>query len=118
MSSLFVSVPRLETVNVIATNGAIEITWTFIHTGGQDLDEVKTFCMIDGEGSSDFTYDILMCESNERIDDNLMGSTSLSPVFAGENYTCSVTATNTNGTDTRESINVVPTEGECVIIDI
>ena len=112
MSSLFVSVPRFETVNVTAINGAIEITWTFIHTGGEDLDQVETFCMIDGEGSGDFIYDVLICESNECIDDNLMGSTSLSPVFAGENYTCSVTAINTNGTDTGEFINIVPTECE------
>ena len=52
---------------------------------------------------------------NECIDDNLMGSTSPSPVFAGGKYTCSVTAINTNGTDAGELINIVPTEGEWLI---
>ena len=107
--------PMFQTVNVIPSNGNITISWTFRHTGGQDIDDVEVYCVIDGEGSSNQLYNMLSCSNTIGcVDDNLMGSTSVGPVFAGERYYCSVTAINTNGTDMRNFSNIIPTEGMIV----
>ena len=101
------------------SNGNINISWTFRHTGGQDIDDVEVYCVIDGEGSSNQLYNMLSCSNiSGCVDDNLMGSTSVGPVFAGERYYCSVTAINTNGTDMRNISNIIPTEGNITIYGI
>jgi hypothetical protein len=56
--------------------------------------------------------DMLMCtDMSVCVDDNLMGSTSIGPVLAGVTYSCSVTAINNNGTDTRNITDITPTQG-------
>ena len=41
----------------------------------------------------------------------LKGSTSLSPVYAGKSYFCSVTAVNVDGSDSMIVSNIVISEG-------
>ena len=101
-----------QTVYVNSFNGSIDILWTFHHIAGRDIDDVEVYCVIDGQGSSNQLYGMLSCFNvTECVDDKLMGSTSIGPVFAGERYYWSVTAINTNGTDMRNFSNIIPTEG-------
>ena len=102
-----------QSVNAIADNGFINVSWTFRHTGGQEIDNFEVFCSTSDEGSSDGLYDILSCNMiNECSNSNLMGSTSVGPITAGLLYSCRMTAINANGTDVRSIDNIVPTEGK------
>ena len=104
--------PMFQTVNVNPSNGNINISCKFHHTGGQDIDDIEVYCVIDGEDSSNQLYNMLSCSNlTGCVDNNLMGSTSVGPVFAGERYYCSITAINTNGTDMRNISNIISTEG-------
>ena len=38
--------PMFQTVNVIPSNGNINISWRFRHTGGQDIDDIEVYCVI------------------------------------------------------------------------
>ena len=111
--------PMFQTVNAIPSNGNINISWRFRHTGGQDIDDVEVYCVIYGEDSSNQLYDMLSCSNlTGCVDDNLMGSTSVGPVFAGERYYYSITAINTNGTDMRNISNIISTESNITIYGI
>ena len=107
----------IQTIHAIPSNGIINISWRFRHTGGQAIDDIDIYCAIIGESSQ--LYDMLSCFNVTRcVDDNLMGSTSIGPVLAGKRYYCSVTAINANGTDMRNISNVIPTEGNTTIYGI
>ena len=111
--------PMFQTVNAIPSNGNINISWIFRHTGGQDIDDIEVYCIIDGEDSSNQLYNMLSCSNlTGCVDDNLMGSKSVGPVFAGERYYCSITAINTNGTDMRNISNIISPEGNITIYGI
>ena len=107
----------LQTVNVIPSNGNIDISWKFRHTGGQAIDDIEIYCAITGESSQ--LYYMLSCFNVTRcVDDNLMGNTSIGPVLAGKRYYCSVTAINANGTDMRNISNIIPIKGNTTIYGI
>ena len=111
--------PEFQSVNVLALNGNIDISWIFRHTGGQDIDDIDVYCAIDGENKSNHLSDMLSCSDITRcVDDNLMGNISVGPVFAGERYFCSVTAINANGTDTRNIPNIISIKGSNTIYGI
>ena len=101
-----------QSVNAMADNGFINVSWTFRHTGGQEIDDVKVLCSTSGEGSSG---GMISCTMNDCSDSNLMGSTSVGPITAGPSYSCRITAVNANGSDVRNIDNIVPTEGKVYI---
>ena len=86
-----------ESVDAIAVNGYINVSWTFRHTGGQEIDDIEVLCNATGEGRN--LYDTFSCDINKCSISNLMGSTNLGPVAAGLSYCCRITAINRNGTD-------------------
>ena len=98
-----------QSVNAMADNGFINVSWTFRHTGGQEIDHIEVLCSTSGEGSSG---DMVSCTMNDCGISNLMGSTSVGPITAGLSYYCRITAINANGTDDRNIDNIVPTEGK------
>ena len=101
-----------QSVNAIADNSFINISWTFRHTGGQEIDDVEVLCSTSGERSSG---GMISCTMNDCSDSNLMGSTSVGPITAGLSYSCRITAVNANGTDVRNIDNIVPTEGKVYV---
>ena len=107
----FFIVPQFKSVNVTATNGTIDVRWLFRHTGGLQINDVDIYCQISEEGSGSRITDSLSCASNGCVNENLMGGATLSPVLAGENYYCSITAINSEGTDMRTSNDIAITEG-------
>ena len=99
--------PEFQSVNVLGSNGNIDISWILRHTGDQDIDDIDAYCAIDGENRSNHLSDVLSCSDITRcVDDNLICNISVGPVFAGERYFCSVTAINTNGTDKHSIISI------------
>ena len=104
-----------QSVNAMADNGFINVSWTFRHTGGQEIDDVEVLCSTSGEGSSG---GMISCTMNDCSDSTLMGSTSVGPITAGLSYSCRITAVNANGTDVRSIDNIVPTEGKVYIYQI
>ena len=99
--------PMFDTISVNSVNGNIYVSWTFRHTGGQDIDVVQVICNTENDHrlSRELSCDMMECVNN-----NLMGTASIGPVLAGETYTCNVTAVNHNGTDVR-NFTVIPTQG-------
>ena len=96
-----------DDVSVNAVNGNIDVSWTFRHTGGQNIDEVKVVC----DTENDHRLSIkLPCDMMECVNNNLMATASIGPVLAEETYTCTVTAMNDNGTDVR-NFTVISTQG-------
>ena len=111
--------PKFQAVNVIASNGNIDISWIFRHTGGQDIDDIDVYCATDGEDRSNYLSKTLSCSKVARcVDDNLMGNISIGPVFAGERYYCSVTAINANGIDMINISNIISIKGSKIIYGI
>ena len=101
-----------QSVNARAENGFINVSWTFRHTGGQEIDDVEVLCSTGSGG----LYDMLSCNMmNDCSNSNLMGSTRVVPITAGLSYSCRITAINANGTDVRNIDNIVPTEGKVYI---
>ena len=109
---LYSVAPTFQSVNAMADNGFINVSWTFRHTGGQEIDDVEILCSTSGEGSSG---DMVSCTMNDCGNSNLMGSTSVGPITAGLSYYCRITAINANGTDVRNIDNIVPTEGKVYV---
>ena len=98
-----------QSVNATAENGFINVSWTFRHTGGQEIDDVEVLCSTSGEGSS---LGMVSCMMNDCSNSNLMGSIRVGPITAGLSYSCRITAINANGTDVRNIDNIVPMEGK------
>ena len=107
---LYSIAPMFQSVNAMADNGFINVSWTFRHTGGQEIDDVEVLCSTSGEGSSGGMISCTMM--NDCSNSNLMGSTKVGPITAGLSYSCRITAINANGTDVRTIDNIVPTEGK------
>ena len=97
--------PQLDIVTANPINGNIVIQWTLLHNGGLDT-AVDISCQIDSEGGSGL--DPLLYEYDGY---SLMGNATSDPVIAGEVYSCSVNATNDDGTDLRVIDNILITEG-------
>ena len=88
-------------------NGSLNISWIFIHTGGIALNNISVTCYTTDELRNELT-DTLVCDSNS-CDTQSM---SVGTVFAGYNYTCTVTATNTIGSDIRATNSIIATTGK------
>ena len=97
--------PQLDIVTANCINGTILIQWTLLHNGGLDT-AVDINCQIDSEGGSGL--EPLLYESEGY---SLMGNATSDPVIAGEVYSCSINATNDDGTDLRVIDNILITEG-------
>ena len=103
--------PMIQSVNATAINGYINISWVFRHTGGQEINDIEVLCNATSEGSSDGIYGTYSCGKNNCSIFNLMGSTNIGPVTAGLLYSCSLTAINANGTDSRMTDSISSIEG-------
>ena len=102
----------IQSVNAIAINGYINVSWVFRHTGGQEINDIEVLCNATNGGSSGGIYEMHSCGKNNCSMSNLMGSTNIGPVTAGLLYSCSLTATNTNGTDSRTIDKISSIEGK------
>ena len=102
--------PQFQFVSASSTNGSINISWAFTHTGGLKID-LRVFCNILNDGRGSDIAGLLSYEYNKSSTEMLKGSTSLSPVYAGKSYFCSVTAVNVNGSDSMNFSNIVINEG-------
>ena len=102
--------PQFQFVSATSTNGSINISWAFTHTGGLEID-LRVFCNILNDGRGSNITGSLSYECNRSSTEILKASTSLSPVYAGKSYFCIVTAVNINGSDSMNFSNIVINEG-------
>ena len=105
VTTICIVAPQFDIVTANRINGTIVIQWTLLHNGGLDT-AVDINCQIDSEGGSGL--EPLLYESDGY---SLMGNATSDPVIAGEVYSCSVNATNDDGTDLRVIDNILITEG-------
>ena len=84
-----------------------------MHTGGIELDSVTVLCQTNEELMSSssgikegaFTDSVLCADCAQR-------TSSLGPVSAGEMYTCTVTASNSIGSDVMKSNSITTVTGK------
>ena len=81
-------------------DGMLEVRWTLSHTGGLPLLSISVMC----NGLSNMS----LCTAGTCGD----GSTRLGPVEAGNNYTCTVTASNALGNTTSDTNTVIALTGK------
>ena len=87
------------------------ISWSLVHTGGLNID-LYLLCNDDMNSIDGRVDRVLICERNECYnDEQLMGSSSLGPVEIGVIYSCSITAVNSKGTDSRYLNNISSIQG-------
>ena len=89
-----------------------------MYTGGPDA-TVRSVCNIDdGDGWSRYGPKSMLSDVEVIMpnSENLKGNMSLGPVQAGANYSCVVTASNSNGTGPEERLNLTSDIGESSVI--
>ena len=92
---------ELSIVNNI--DGMLNVRWTFKHTGGLPLQSISVSC-----SGGDTLSNGSLCTPDTCGD----GSTSLGPVEAGSNYTCTVTASNAVGNSTSLTNSITTLSGK------
>ena len=96
-------VAQFEQTNMENIDGMLEVRWTLRHTGGLPLLSISVTCNGDNRLSN-----MSLCTAGTCGD----GSTRLGPVEAGNNYTCTVTASNALGDTTSDTNVVIALTGE------
>jgi hypothetical protein len=74
----------------VSFNGTITVTWTYIHKGGLDINDL----------SVSYTYEegsVITDPVDVRVPNFDVTSASVTGLVAGNDYTFTVTASNTNG---------------------
>ena len=80
--------PRLNNVSIVNINGNLTVSWSIIHTGGLQLDNITIDC-------NNSNIVILECYNEEcMISDSI---SYIGPVIAGNNYSCIVNIVNSIG---------------------
>ena len=82
-------------------DGMLEVRWTLSHTGGLPLLSISVTC--------NRLSNMSLCSTAGTCGD---GSTRLGPVEAGNNYTCTVTASNALGSTKSDTNTVIALTGK------
>ena len=82
----------------------LEVRWTLRHTGGLPLLSISVMC------TSGLLSNMSLCSTAGTCAGD--GSTRLGPVEAGNNYTCTVTASNALGSTTSDTNTVIALTGK------
>ena len=98
-------VAQFEQTSVENIDGMLEVRWTLRHTGGLPLLSISVTCNGDNRLSNMSLCSVGTCGTGD-------GSTRLGPVEAGNNYTCTVTASNVLGSTTSDTNAVIALTGE------
>ena len=85
-------------------DGMLEVRWTLRHTGGLPLLSISVMC------TSGLLSNMSLCSTAGTCAGD--GSTRLGPVEAGNNYTCTVTASNALGSTTSDTNTVIALTGK------
>ena len=102
--------PSIGSVIVDNVNGNLLVSWNILHTGGADLETITVYCSeksIDADGVNPLSS-VRECLKSVEC---MMNSTTVGPVAAGVNYSCSVTAENSVGRDELRTEYVLTTTG-------
>ena len=102
-------VAQFEQTSVENIDGMLEVRWTLRHTGGLPLLSISVTCNGDNRLSNMSLCSVGTCGTGD-------GSTRLGPVEAGNNYTCTVTATNALGSTTSDTNAEIALTGELIYI--
>ena len=95
-------VAQFEQTDVENIDGMLEVRWTLRHTGGLPLLSMSVMC---SNGLSNMSLcSVGTCGTGD-------GSTRLGPVEAGNNYTCTVTASNALGSTTSDTNTLIAFTG-------
>ena len=98
-------VAQFEQTNLENIDGMLEVRWTLRHTGGLPLLSISVTCNGDNRLSNMSLCSVGTCGTRD-------GSTRLGPVEAGNNYTCTVTASNVLGSTPSDTNAVIALTGE------
>ena len=97
---------QFEQTSLENIDGMLEVRWTLRHTGGLPLLSISVTCS--NRLSNMSLCSVGTCGTGD-------GSTRLGPVEAGNNYTCTVTASNALGNTTSDTNTLIAFTGELYI---
>ena len=119
--------PKIDDVTVQSENGELKIKTTLKYTGGINQSEVSidVYCnrseiinMTDDFGSGDGEISVELyttCDNENCLDESLMVSLSVGPVYAGATYECLVTASSIAGFDFFPVRDIISDTGENIV---